>query len=91
MTHTNAIGALGNLAGLNAVGEKRADAVKPQSLTTPVKVDQANLSVAGGLAAQGGSDVRLDKVQALQQAIAAGTYHVSASDVAGKIVDSLLG
>ena len=54
--------------------------------------DQANVSVAGGLAAQGTStgDVRLDKVAALQQQIAAGTYRVSAGDVADKIVESLL-
>ena len=54
--------------------------------------DQASVSVAGGLAAQGTSDgdVRLDKVAALQQQIAAGTYKVSAGDVADKIVSSLL-
>ena len=54
--------------------------------------DQANLSVAGGLAAQGttSGDVRLDKVAALQQQIAAGTYKIPASDVADKLVESLL-
>jgi negative regulator of flagellin synthesis FlgM len=37
-----------------------------------------------------GSDVRLDKIQPLQAAIAAGTYQVSSSDVADKLITSLL-
>jgi anti-sigma28 factor (negative regulator of flagellin synthesis) len=36
------------------------------------------------------SDVRLEKILPLQQAIANGSYHVAASDVAGKLIDSLL-
>ena len=56
------------------------------------RVDQASLSAAGGLAASsaGDSDVRTDKVAQLQQAIASGTYNVPASDVASKLVESLL-
>ena len=56
------------------------------------KADQASLSTVGGLvaAASAGSDVRTEKVAALQQAISSGSYHVPASAVAGKIVDSLL-
>lgn len=55
------------------------------------KPDQANLSTLGALvAASAGTDVRLDKVSELRQAIQAGTYNVPASAVAGKIVDSLL-
>ena len=54
--------------------------------------DQTSVSTAAGLVAQtaGSPDVRLDKVSALQAAIAGGTYKVSAGDVASKIVDSLL-
>ncbi len=54
--------------------------------------DQASLSSAGGLIAQAlsGSDMRATKVAALQSAIAAGTYNVSSSDVADKIIQSLL-
>ena len=54
--------------------------------------DSTSISSTSGLIAQalGGSDVRADKVSALQQSIAAGTYNVSSSDVASKIVDSLL-
>ena len=57
------------------------------------QVDQANLSSTGGLVAQAleGSDTRSAKVASLQQAIAAGTYSVSSSDVADKIIQSLLG
>ena len=36
------------------------------------------------------SDVRADKVSALQSAIASGNYHVTASEVAGRLVDQLL-
>jgi negative regulator of flagellin synthesis FlgM len=54
--------------------------------------DQATLSSAGGVVAQAlqGSDTRSTKVAALQSAIAAGTYNVSSSDVADKIIQSLL-
>lgn len=55
-------------------------------------LDQTNLSSTGGLVAQAleGSDTRSAKVASLQQAIAAGTYSVSSSDVADKIIQSLL-
>ena len=54
--------------------------------------DDANLSSAGGIVAQAleGSDVRTAKVAALQQAIADGSYNVSSSDVAEKVIQSLL-
>jgi negative regulator of flagellin synthesis FlgM len=54
--------------------------------------DVASLSTAGALLAQAlsGSDVRADKVAALQSSIAAGTYNVSSSDVADKLIGSLL-
>lgn len=54
--------------------------------------DQTNLSSAAGLVAQAleSSDTRTAKVASLQQAIAAGTYTVSSSDVADKIIQSLL-
>ncbi len=54
--------------------------------------DRADLSSAGGLVAQAleGSDTRSAKVASLQQAIATGNYSVSSSDVAEKIIESLL-
>jgi negative regulator of flagellin synthesis FlgM len=60
------------------------------------KSDQASLSTVGNLLTNAlnrvdpTSDVRLEKILPIQQALANGSYHVSASDVAGKIVDSLL-
>jgi negative regulator of flagellin synthesis FlgM len=54
--------------------------------------DHATLSSAGTQAAQSeGTGVRLDKVAAVQQALAAGTYSVPAKAVAGKVVDAMLG
>lgn len=63
----------------------------PLKLQEP-QVDAANLSKAGGLAAQvfGSSDVRTEKIAALQQAIANGSYKVPSSEVAGKMIQSLL-
>jgi negative regulator of flagellin synthesis FlgM len=57
-----------------------------------VQTDQAVLSTAAGLIATSlaGSDVRTAKVEALQQAIASGNYNVSSSDVADKMIQSLL-
>ena len=54
--------------------------------------DQASLSTSALLMAQAlsGSDVRTDRVAALQQSIAAGTYNVSSSDVADKVISALL-
>jgi negative regulator of flagellin synthesis FlgM len=57
------------------------------------QLDQTSLSSTGGLVAQAmeGPDIRSAKVASLQQAIAAGSYSVSSSDVADKIIQSLLG
>jgi negative regulator of flagellin synthesis FlgM len=68
-------------------------AVTPHSpAANAMPLDDAKWSTFGGALAHAltQSDVRMDKVTALQQAIAAGTYNVSASDVAGKIINSLL-
>lgn len=56
------------------------------------KTDQADLSSTGLAAAQSASsDVRMEKVQSVRSAIDAGTYQVSATDVADKVMQSLLG
>ena len=52
--------------------------------------DTASISAAAVAAASGVSDVRIDKVAAIQQALASGSYAVSASEVAGKLIDHLL-
>lgn len=69
------------------------DAAKQsEAAKTSVQADSAEVSAAGGLISKAleGSDVRSEKVQALQQAIASGSYHVSSSDVAAKLIDSLM-
>jgi negative regulator of flagellin synthesis FlgM len=54
--------------------------------------DATTLSSTGELVSRALStpDVRTAKVEALQKAIADGSYNVSSSDVAGKMIDSLL-
>ena len=73
---------------------ERTDASPSKTLLAvkETRADEASLSEAGGLIAQifGGSDVRTDKVAALQQAIGNGSYNVDSSVVAGKIIQSLL-
>lgn len=59
------------------------------------KTDRADLSSSGLAAAQSvhlqdASDVRMDKVSSVRNAIQAGTYQVSAYDVAGKILQNML-
>jgi negative regulator of flagellin synthesis FlgM len=97
---------IGNLQGLpNPVTPASAAApagkeqqVKTATATTQVQpkidhaVDQAVISSTSGLLSQAlsGSDVRLDRIEPLQAAIAAGTYHVPASDVADKVISSAL-
>ena len=54
--------------------------------------DRATLSSAASEVSQSASakSVRMDKVLAVQAALAAGTYNVPASAVASKMVDSML-
>ena len=59
------------------------------------KTDHADLSSGGLAVAQSAkesavSDVRMDKVNSVRAAIANGSYHVSAQDVADKVIQSLL-
>jgi len=96
------IGALGNVPenlGTNGPAQTAETVAAPLvknaassiSATTAV-ADQTSVSATAGqvTAALSTSDVRQDKVSALQTAIANGSYNVPASAVAGKIVDSLL-
>ena len=59
---------------------------------TAFSSDSATLSSAASEVSStaADSDVRLDKVASIQAQLAAGTYSIPASAVAGKLVDSLL-
>lgn len=63
-----------------------------KSDATELSGDRATLSSAGSEVSTGtASDgVRMDKVAAVQAALASGTYNVPASDVASKMVDAML-
>lgn len=54
--------------------------------------DKAQLSVVATQASQStaSDEVRLDKVASIQSALQSGTYQVSASDVAKKVITSML-
>jgi negative regulator of flagellin synthesis FlgM len=55
--------------------------------------DKATLSAAASFAAAAApdSDVRMEKVAEIQQALASGTYSIPASQIAGKMIDQMLG
>jgi negative regulator of flagellin synthesis FlgM len=103
MSSTDGIGSLPGASPLVTPASPPAPAGKEQQIKTasaPLAagskssgaIDQTNISSTSELlsAALGVSDVRLDKVVPLQQAIANGSYHVSASDVADKLIATLL-
>ncbi len=100
MSYANGIGSPQQVATVNPATETQelqpAVSAGGANENTPGSsvqhADQTSLSAAGGLVAQAleGSDTRSAKVASLQQAIAAGTYNVSSSDVADKIIQSLL-
>ena len=99
MNYSNEIGglprALNSIAAPGAPQSNTPAAVtktKDALASSPEQADQAKLSSMGGLVSQalGGSDVRMDKVAKLQHTIASGNYSVSSSDVAVKMIDSLL-
>ena len=89
-----------SLEGLKTLlGVPSTEATKPQSTkntsttdTAGLAGDRATLSNAGSEVSQAaaGSDVRTDKVAAVRAALAAGTYNVPASAVAGKVIDAML-
>lgn len=100
MSFGNGIGDLKQALGTAvAVSETKA-APRSESTTTAnqaasgsaAKADEASLSTTSGLIAQSlaGSDVRTGKVEALRQAISDGSYQVPSTEVAGKIIQSLM-
>jgi negative regulator of flagellin synthesis FlgM len=101
MSYANSIGntqqAISSISTPVATPTKQATAPSGEANESAVSnsnvqhADQTTLSATAGLVAQalGGSDVRFEKVASLQQAIAAGSYGVSSSEVADKIIQSL--
>jgi flagellar biosynthesis anti-sigma factor FlgM len=66
---------------------------RPGEAAVSDSADQATLSPAASMAAEAAQDsgVRMDKVTAVQQALADGSYSVPSSAVAGKMIDHMLG
>ena len=98
MSHTDGIGSLQQTTGSISATKptqqptKAVADTKQNGAPGTARTDQAELSSAGELISKAleHSDVRMDKVQALQQAIASGSYHVSSSDVADKLIETLM-
>ena len=72
---------------------KSTEGTSKTSSTSFQGIDQSALSLTASAlsSASADSDVRMDKVQQLQAAIANGTYNVSSSAVADKLIQSMLG
>ena len=87
-----------NLQGLQQLFSSQevtqhAKAGESQGAGAKTGTDEATLSSAASAASAVAqdSDVRTDKVAAIQQALASGAYNVPASEVAGKMIDHMLG
>jgi flagellar biosynthesis anti-sigma factor FlgM len=102
MSYANEIGGLQQaLSSIAPSAAKPSAAVAPadppkEGLTStliPARTDQTSLSSTGGIISRAmeGPDTRAAKVSALQQAITSGSYSVPASQVAEKMIQSLLG
>jgi negative regulator of flagellin synthesis FlgM len=97
MSYTSGIGGLQQAINSISLPETMpaATALTPNGdelVASEEHTDEANLSSAGGMVARTleGSDVRTAKVAALQQAIADGSYNVASSDVAEKMIQTLV-
>src|ERR1700733_6667879 len=95
MTKKKEIGpqqALNSIAPTSAKPARNTSTNETTSSYVLERADQANLSSASGIVVQAleSSDTRSAKVAALQQTITSGSYKVSSSAVADKMIDSLL-
>jgi negative regulator of flagellin synthesis FlgM len=75
-----------------AIQASASGEINEEPLANVELIDHTNLSSAGGLVAQALAtpDTRSAKIAPLQQTVAAGSYSVASSDVADKIIQSLL-
>jgi flagellar biosynthesis anti-sigma factor FlgM len=84
---------LRTLLGVNAAAPAAGQGKSTQASSGGgLMTDRATLSSAASEMsdAAAGEGVRMERVTAVQQALAAGTYSVPASAVASKVVDSML-
>ncbi|HLY39866.1 MAG TPA: flagellar biosynthesis anti-sigma factor FlgM [Terracidiphilus sp.] len=91
----NGIEGLKTLLGVTQAAATQAQSVRSgagsgRGTAAEMGGDHATLSAAATEVSQGSSDVRMDKVAAVQAALAAGTYEVPAAAVAKKVVDAML-
>ena len=93
MNVNNSLQGLQQLFSSQEVTTPAGKAGSSGGVETKAGTDQATLSSAASMAAASApdADVRTEKVAAIQQALAAGTYSVPATEVAGKMIDHMLG
>lgn len=89
MSCTNGIGNSQNPFAAETSASSATSGPAQTECTTSISLPGQVASGAPGQALSQ-SDVRMEKITALQQTIANGTYNVSADDVADKIINSLL-
>lgn len=93
--NSNSVNSISNLTPAENQPVSSVSAIQnnaPASGSAPT-ADRATVSAAGTGISQssGGSDVRPEKVAAVQQALANGTYNIPAEAVASSVVNSMLG
>ncbi len=94
MNVNNDLQGMQQLFSSQEVSKAPSSATQAASAQEPViGSDEATLSSAASYAAQAApdSDVRMDKVDQVKQALAAGTYNVPSTEVASKMIEQMLG
>jgi negative regulator of flagellin synthesis FlgM len=91
-TGASAVGATVGATGAARIGAAPGSSRTANTAAGEFAMDTAKVSLAGAMISQAtqGSDVRFDKVAALHQAIAAGSYNVSSASLADKLIGFLL-
>jgi negative regulator of flagellin synthesis FlgM len=89
--HNNLQGLQQLFASQEVAGNSSGRTASPESGSG--SADEATLSSAASAAAQAApdSDVRMEKVAQVQKALAEGTYSVASSDVANRMIETMLG